>query len=237
MLIDDHPLHRSQRAQLMHWAPPSGHGGKPPVRVGVEDLGGGDVLLDPAFEATRELSLAPMLLAAPPQGSPSAPEAPTTKRRQRRAVARHTVVPVVPLHHASQVRAHPLDDLVLPDLRLPLSTLRRRSYPRLRITRGRCGSLHLQRQELSSITPRRFLPAQGGLHEPHHLQKTTRRATKKTPRRSAPLSGTERIPQKLPRQCLPFPSKFPFPLLSGHRSSQPVRCHPARRRDHLVWQP
>jgi len=44
----------------------------------------------------------------------------------------------------------------IPGLRVPLSTLRRRPYGRLRMTRGRCGSLDLQRMTLSFTTPRRF---------------------------------------------------------------------------------
>ena len=42
---------------------------------------------------------------------------------------------------------------------LPLPTLRLYPYEDKRMTRGRCGSLSLHRMELSSTTPRRFLPA------------------------------------------------------------------------------
>src|SRR4029077_18550351 len=41
----------------------------------------------------------------------------------------------------------------------PLSMLRRRPRGRLRMTRGRCGLLVLQRMKLSFTTPRRFRPA------------------------------------------------------------------------------
>ena len=44
----------------------------------------------------------------------------------------------------------------IPGPHVPLSTLRRRSHPRRRMTRGRRGSLDLQRVELASIAPRRF---------------------------------------------------------------------------------
>jgi len=44
----------------------------------------------------------------------------------------------------------------IPDLYIPLSTLRRRPRERLRMTRGRCGSLYLQRMNLSFTTPCRF---------------------------------------------------------------------------------
>ena len=44
----------------------------------------------------------------------------------------------------------------IPGLHVPLSTLRRRPYGRLRMTRGRCGSLHLQRVTLSFPAPHRF---------------------------------------------------------------------------------
>jgi hypothetical protein len=44
----------------------------------------------------------------------------------------------------------------LPNLYVPLSTLRRRPRERLRMTRGRCGSLFLQRMKLSFTTPFRF---------------------------------------------------------------------------------
>src|SRR5262249_32834387 len=44
----------------------------------------------------------------------------------------------------------------IPDLYVPLPTLRRRPRGRLRMTRGHCGSLNLQRMNLSFTTPRRF---------------------------------------------------------------------------------
>jgi hypothetical protein len=44
----------------------------------------------------------------------------------------------------------------IPDLYVPLSTLRRRPREQLRMTRGRCGSLFLQRMKLSFTTPCRF---------------------------------------------------------------------------------
>jgi len=44
----------------------------------------------------------------------------------------------------------------IPGLHLPLSTLRWRSCPRPRMTRGRCGSLTLHRMTLSFTTPCRF---------------------------------------------------------------------------------
>jgi hypothetical protein len=53
----------------------------------------------------------------------------------------------------------------IPDLHVPLSTLRRRPHERLRMTWGRCGSLCLQRMKLSFTTPCRFLPAHGVNHE------------------------------------------------------------------------
>ena len=44
----------------------------------------------------------------------------------------------------------------IPSPHVPLSTLRRRPYGRLRMTRGRCGSLILHRMKLSFTTPCRF---------------------------------------------------------------------------------
>src|SRR5271167_2019903 len=44
----------------------------------------------------------------------------------------------------------------IPGLYVPLSTLRRRPHEQLRMTRGRCGSLDLQRMKLSFTTPCRF---------------------------------------------------------------------------------
>ena len=45
----------------------------------------------------------------------------------------------------------------------PLSTLHTRPYGRLRMTRGRCGSLFLHRTGLSPAISRRFSPAHQGL--------------------------------------------------------------------------
>ena len=53
----------------------------------------------------------------------------------------------------------------IPGPHVPLSTLRRRPHGRLRMTRGRCGSLVLHRMTLSFTTPRRFIPAH---KETHH---------------------------------------------------------------------
>jgi hypothetical protein len=47
----------------------------------------------------------------------------------------------------------------IPGPHFPLSTLHLRPYGRLRMTRGRCGSLCLHRMDLSSTTLCRFLPA------------------------------------------------------------------------------
>ena len=47
----------------------------------------------------------------------------------------------------------------IPGPHFPLSTLRLRPRGRLRMTRGRCGSLCLHRMELPSTTLCRFLPA------------------------------------------------------------------------------
>src|SRR6266545_2906714 len=61
-----------------------------------------------------------------------------------------------PISTASAPRCASLFRGSIPGPRVPLSTLRRRSCPRQRMTRGRCGSLRLQRFELASIAPRRF---------------------------------------------------------------------------------
>src|SRR5580692_475223 len=58
----------------------------------------------------------------------------------------------------------------IPDLYVPLSTLRRRPRERLRMTRGRCGSLFLQRMKLSFTTPCRFRPAHGGAMKQNHIR-------------------------------------------------------------------
>lgn len=54
MTITDHPLHRSQRAELPHWAPASGHDGKALFGIGVSD-------------ARRRQQLVPEILHAPPR--------------------------------------------------------------------------------------------------------------------------------------------------------------------------
>ena len=54
----------------------------------------------------------------------------------------------------------------IPGLHVPLSTLHLRSYPRLCMTRSRCGSLLLHRIEFSSTTLHRLLPAHRTLREP-----------------------------------------------------------------------
>src|SRR5208283_2132118 len=51
----------------------------------------------------------------------------------------------------------------IPGPHVPLSTLRRRPRERLRMTRGRCGSLLHIRMTLSFTTPRRFIRRTGGL--------------------------------------------------------------------------
>ena len=63
----------------------------------------------------------------------------------------------------------------IPGPHFPLSMLRLHPRGRLRMTRGRCGSLGLHRMELSSTTLCRFLPAH------HHLGKSLR-GTKRLPR-------------------------------------------------------
>jgi hypothetical protein len=47
----------------------------------------------------------------------------------------------------------------IPGPHVPLSTLQRFPCEKLRMARGRCGSLGLQRMTLSFTTPRRFIPA------------------------------------------------------------------------------
>ena len=49
-----------------------------------------------------------------------------------------------------------------PACTFPCQRFAGQGYPRPRMTRGRCGSLLLQRLELASITPRRFSPAHIG---------------------------------------------------------------------------
>jgi len=49
----------------------------------------------------------------------------------------------------------------IPGPYVPLSTLRCSPHGERRMTRGRCGSLSLQRMTLSFTTPRRFIPAHG----------------------------------------------------------------------------
>ena len=66
----------------------------------------------------------------------------------------------------------------IPSPHVPLSTLRPRPHERVRMTRGRCGSLHLHRMELSSTTPHRLC----------------RRTTELTPNESAqPLKGLRHL--------------------------------------------
>ena len=52
----------------------------------------------------------------------------------------------------------------IPGPHVPLSTLRPSPYGNRRMTRGRCGSLALQRMTLSFTTPRRFIPALSGIN-------------------------------------------------------------------------
>ena len=75
------------------------------------------------------------------------------------ATSRDSVVASIAFRFCGQ-RRHPKDNhifrgsIALPAL--PLSTLHLYPYGHRRMTRGRCGSLHLHRMELSSTTPHRF---------------------------------------------------------------------------------
>lgn len=79
------------------------------------------------------------------------------RARFRRALPGRSVGCRLPLlSTASAPRFDSLFRGSIPGLRVPLSTLCRRSCQRRHMTRGRCGSLRLQRFELPSIAPRRF---------------------------------------------------------------------------------
>ena len=73
----------------------------------------------------------------------------------RLALAARWMWPSASSHSVGTPKVHEFRGSI-PGPHVPLSTLRRRSHPRRRMTRGRCGSLDLQRFELASIAPRRF---------------------------------------------------------------------------------
>ena len=102
MTIADHPLHGSGRAALPHPALALGRDGEAHPRIGMADTWSrepaGDVC---AHAAPRQMiTLTPATQNAPPELGHRFP-----KRVQRGAVARDTVVPVVPQDDRSQIRA------------------------------------------------------------------------------------------------------------------------------------
>jgi hypothetical protein len=86
--------------------------------------------------------------------------------RLRLAISTHPVSPSAYLHGVGAPKQHCFRGSI-PGPHVPLSTLRCFPCGKLRMTRGRRGSLALQHTTLSFATLRRFIPAHGGHYETH----------------------------------------------------------------------
>jgi hypothetical protein len=111
-MIAHDPLHRSQRARLTHWAPPSGHHEQALVRIGVANPCVREKAFYPLPETPPKLSLRAMSLTSALKKSPPQPNDGLAKRARCRAVAGHTVIPHVSAHDATQVGPHLADGVM-----------------------------------------------------------------------------------------------------------------------------
>ncbi len=91
--------HRSQRAELPHWAPASGVGVKAHTGPGMRDAGGRQ---PSSGEAVHPVPADPRALAAAPQRLEPVSDRLVAEGPDRFAVAGHGVVGEVPSHHACQ---------------------------------------------------------------------------------------------------------------------------------------
>jgi hypothetical protein len=132
-MIAHNPLHGSGQAELPHPALTSGDNAHAAQGIRMTSTGGRQPAVDQAPHPGPEHV---GVLAAPRKGAMPEPADLEPKRMQRHAVGRHAVT--------ADVSAYS-----------PLSTLRRRPRERLRMTRGRYGSLTLYSMSFSFTTPRR----------------------------------------------------------------------------------
>jgi hypothetical protein len=93
------PPHRSQRAELPHWAPASGSGCEAHVRVGMHRP---DFRKPSSCVPVHPFPVDPSALASPPQRPMPVPSHLIPESRYRIRVARYGVVGHVPLQHLSQ---------------------------------------------------------------------------------------------------------------------------------------
>jgi len=107
-------LHRSQRARLAHWAPPLGHTAQALLGIGLEDMRRRNEERHPPPEPLVELALRAVALRATLKTTPPQPDNGMAERVQRRTVARHAIVPVVPGDHAAQVGSHGIGGVMQP---------------------------------------------------------------------------------------------------------------------------
>src|SRR6266496_1799695 len=103
MTITNHPLHRSGRALLTHPAPALGDDAKSPQGIRVMDPRRWQ---PPVDQAVHPLPRKPRLLAPPPQRPKPMTCYLKSERRQRLAVRRHSIVPVVSFNNSLQPFAH-----------------------------------------------------------------------------------------------------------------------------------
>ena len=90
-MVTHRPLHRSQRAQLTHWAPPLGHNAQALFGIGLHDMSRGNEAPHPPFESSTEPALGAVTLGATLQTAPPQPDDGVAERVERRTVAWHPI--------------------------------------------------------------------------------------------------------------------------------------------------
>jgi hypothetical protein len=103
MIITDHPLHRSGRAELPHPAPASGDDAKSPQWIGVMDARPGQPVIN---QTAHALPGKPLPLAASAQRAIPQTADIEAKRIQRLQVRRHSIIALVSGDHRPQPLAH-----------------------------------------------------------------------------------------------------------------------------------
>src|SRR5713226_10695822 len=99
MTVTNHPLHRSGRALLTHPAPALGDDAKSPQGIRVMDSRRWQ---PPVDQSVHPLPRKPRPLAPPPQRPKPMTCYLKSERRQRLAVRRHSIVPVVSFNNSLQ---------------------------------------------------------------------------------------------------------------------------------------
>src|SRR5712691_3602835 len=103
MIITNHPLHRSGRAELPHPAPASGDDAKSPQGIGVMDARPRQTVIN---QTAHPLPSQPLPLAASAQRAIPIATNIEAKRIQRLQVRRHSIIAVVSGDHRPQPLAH-----------------------------------------------------------------------------------------------------------------------------------